>query len=92
MPEPEESERLKSTKRFGIDQKPTGFDDKYLYASGRGKVRAVNRRPNGKPKDLGVAALAIVGSVLYVRTGGQFLIKRRREENGKQGRVRHIGD
>lgn len=52
------------------------FDDKYLYTSGRGKVRAVNRRSGEvewEAKDLGVAAeMAIVGSVLYVRTGGQF--------------------
>jgi outer membrane protein assembly factor BamB len=52
------------------------FDDKYLYTSGRGKVRAINRRSGEvewEAKDLGVAAeMAIVGSVLYVRTGGQF--------------------
>jgi hypothetical protein len=52
------------------------FDDKFLYASGRGKVRAVNRR-DGKveweAKDLGVTPeMAVVGNVLYVRTGGQF--------------------
>ncbi|MDQ3129950.1 MAG: PQQ-binding-like beta-propeller repeat protein [Acidobacteriota bacterium] len=52
------------------------FDEKYLYTSGRGKVRAVNRR-SGKveweAKDLGVTPeMAIVGNVLYVRTGGQF--------------------
>ncbi len=52
------------------------FDDKFLYTSGRGKVRAVNRQ-NGKveweAKDLGVTPeMAIVGNVLYVRTGGQF--------------------
>lgn len=52
------------------------FDDKFLYTSGRGKVRAVNRQ-SGKveweAKDLGVTPeMAIVGNVLYVRTGGQF--------------------
>jgi outer membrane protein assembly factor BamB len=52
------------------------FDEKYLFTSGRGKVRAVNRR-SGKveweAKDLGVTLeMAIVGNVLYVRTGGQF--------------------
>jgi outer membrane protein assembly factor BamB len=52
------------------------FDDKFLYTSGRGKVRAVNRR-DGKveweAKDLGISAeMAVVGNVLYVRTGGQF--------------------
>jgi outer membrane protein assembly factor BamB len=52
------------------------FDDKFLYTSGRGKVRAVNRRSGEvewEAKDLGVAAeMAVVGTVLYVRTGGQF--------------------
>ncbi|HEX8286631.1 MAG TPA: PQQ-binding-like beta-propeller repeat protein [Pyrinomonadaceae bacterium] len=52
------------------------FDEKHLYTSGRGKVRAINRR-SGKieweAKDLGVTPeMAIVGNVLYVRTGGQF--------------------
>jgi outer membrane protein assembly factor BamB len=52
------------------------FDDKFLYTSGRGKVRAVNRQ-SGKveweAKDLGVTPeMAVVGNVLYVRTGGQF--------------------
>jgi len=52
------------------------FDEKYLFTTGRGKVRAVNRR-SGKveweAKDLGVTPeMAIVGNVLYVRTGGQF--------------------
>ncbi|MEJ7699259.1 MAG: PQQ-binding-like beta-propeller repeat protein [Pyrinomonadaceae bacterium] len=52
------------------------FDDKFLYTSGRGKVRAVNRRSGEvewEAKDLGVTPeMAIVGNVLYVRTGGQF--------------------
>nr|MDQ3041508.1 PQQ-binding-like beta-propeller repeat protein [Acidobacteriota bacterium] len=52
------------------------FDDKFLYTSGRGRVRAVNRRSGEvewETKDLGVAAeMAIVGTILYVRTGGQF--------------------
>jgi outer membrane protein assembly factor BamB len=52
------------------------FDEKYVYTSGRGKVRAVNRQ-NSKveweAKDLGIAAeMAVVGNILYVRTGGQF--------------------
>lgn len=52
------------------------FDEKFIYTSGRGKVRAVNRK-NGEveweAKDLGVCAeMAIVENVLYVRTGGQF--------------------
>ena len=52
------------------------FDEKYLYTSGRGKIRAVNRKNfkvEWESKDLGVTPeMAIVGNVLYVRTGGQF--------------------
>ncbi|MDQ6787008.1 MAG: PQQ-binding-like beta-propeller repeat protein [Acidobacteriota bacterium] len=52
------------------------FDDKFIYASGRGRVRAIDRKTGDvewEAKDLGVCAeMAIVGSVLYVRTGGQF--------------------
>jgi outer membrane protein assembly factor BamB len=52
------------------------FDEKYVYTSGRGKVRALNRKTgkvDWEAKDLGVTPeMAIVGNVLYVRTGGQF--------------------
>ncbi|MGI8640778.1 MAG: PQQ-binding-like beta-propeller repeat protein [Pyrinomonadaceae bacterium] len=52
------------------------FDEKYVYTSGRGKIRAVNRRTGEvewKADDLGVTPeMAIVGNILYVRTGGQF--------------------
>ncbi|MDQ3322113.1 MAG: PQQ-binding-like beta-propeller repeat protein [Acidobacteriota bacterium] len=52
------------------------FDDKFLYTSGRGKIRAVNRKSGEvewEAKDLGVTPeMAVVGNVLYVRTGGQF--------------------
>lgn len=52
------------------------FDEKFLYTSGKGKVRAINRQTgkvDWEAKDLGVCAeMAIVGNVLYVRTGGQF--------------------
>ena len=52
------------------------FDDKFIYASGRGRVRAINRKSGEvewEAKDLGVTPeMAIVGNVLYVRTGGQF--------------------
>jgi outer membrane protein assembly factor BamB len=52
------------------------FDEKFIYTSGRGKVRAINRQ-SGKvdweAKDLGVTPeMAVVGNVLYVRTGGAF--------------------
>jgi outer membrane protein assembly factor BamB len=52
------------------------FDDKYIYTSGRGRIRAVNRQTgkvDWEAKDLGVTPeMAVVGNVLYVRTGGQF--------------------
>ncbi|MDQ3634279.1 MAG: PQQ-binding-like beta-propeller repeat protein [Acidobacteriota bacterium] len=52
------------------------FDEKYIYISGRGKVRAVDRRTGNvvwKADDLGVTPeMAVVGNILYVRTGGQF--------------------
>jgi len=52
------------------------FDDRNLYISGREKVRAVDRRTDKvkwKSKDLGVTPeMALIGDVLYVRTGGQF--------------------
>ena len=75
----EESEREKFKINEGglaLTEADPVFDEKYLYTSGRGKVRAVNRR-SGKveweAKDLGVTPeMAIVGNVLYVRTGGQF--------------------
>lgn len=52
------------------------FDEKHLYVSGSGKVRAVNRqnfKTEWEAKDLGVTPeMAVVGNILYVRTGGQF--------------------
>lgn len=51
-------------------------DRQHIYISGRGRVRAVDRRTGNvvwKAEDLGTAAeMAQIGSVLYVRTGGQF--------------------
>ena len=69
--------------RFGINEGGLAlteadpvFDEKYLYTSGRGKIRAVNRQTSKvewEAKDLGVTPeMAVVGNVLYVRTGGQF--------------------
>ncbi len=69
--------------KFGINESGLAlteadpvFDDKFLYTSGRGKVRAVNRRSGQvewEAKDLGVTPeMAVVGNILYVRTGGQF--------------------
>lgn len=52
------------------------FDDKNIYISGRGKVRAVDRKSGKviwKADDLGVTPeMAVIENVLYVRTGGQF--------------------
>ena len=52
------------------------FDEKYIYTSGKGKIRAINRRnfkTEWEAKDLGVTPeMAVVGGILYARTGGQF--------------------
>jgi len=52
------------------------FDDNHVYISGRGKIRAVNRKTgqvDWKADDLGVCAeMALIGRTLFVRTGGQF--------------------
>ena len=52
------------------------FDESKIYISGRGRIRAVDRQTGivaWKADDLGTAAeMALVGNVLYVRTGGQF--------------------
>lgn len=52
------------------------FDDSKIYISGKGRIRAVNRRTGEvewKADDLGNAAeMALVGTTLFVRTGGQF--------------------
>jgi len=52
------------------------FDDAHIYTSGRGRVRAVNRRTgevDWKADDLGnCAEMFLVGTTLYSRTGGQF--------------------
>ncbi len=52
------------------------IDESRIYLSGRGRIRAVNRRTGNvewKADDIGNAAeMALVGSTLFVRTGGQF--------------------
>ncbi len=52
------------------------FDEKYVYISGRGRIRAVDRKTGNvawKADDLGICAeMAIIGQTLFVRTGGQF--------------------
>ncbi|MEO7538517.1 MAG: PQQ-binding-like beta-propeller repeat protein [Pyrinomonadaceae bacterium] len=52
------------------------FDDTHVYVSGRGRIRAIDRRTGNtdwKADDLGISAeMALIGSTLFVRTGGQF--------------------
>jgi hypothetical protein len=52
------------------------FDDARIYISGRGRIRAVNRRTGNvewKADDLGnCAEMAMIGTTLFIRTGGQF--------------------
>jgi outer membrane protein assembly factor BamB len=52
------------------------FDDRNVYISGRGQIRAVDRRTGSvlwKANDLGISAeMAVLGRTLFVRTGGQF--------------------
>lgn len=52
------------------------FDNEHVYVSGKGKIRAVNRRTgkqDWEADDLGISAeMALVGNMLFVRTGGQF--------------------
>lgn len=52
------------------------FDGERIYISGRGRIRAVNRRTGSvewKADDVGNAAeMALIGSTLFIRTGGQF--------------------
>lgn len=51
-------------------------DNSRIYLSGRGRIRAVNRRTGNvdwKADDVGNAAeMALIGTTLFVRTGGQF--------------------
>ncbi len=52
------------------------FDNSRIYISGRGRIRAVNRRTGNvewKADDLGnCAEMALIGETLFLRTGGQF--------------------
>ena len=61
---------------FALTEADPVFDDARIYISGRGRIRAVNRRTGTvewKADDLGnCAEMAIVGTTLFVRTGGQF--------------------
>lgn len=63
------------------------FDDSRIYISGRGRIRAVNRRTGNvewKADDLGnCAEMALIGTTLFVRTGGQFTRLKDGESEGK---------
>ncbi|MFN6962539.1 MAG: PQQ-binding-like beta-propeller repeat protein [Pyrinomonadaceae bacterium] len=52
------------------------YDDRSVYISGRGRIRAVDRRTGSvvwKADDLGtVAEMVLIGDRLFARTGGQF--------------------
>lgn len=52
------------------------FDEQNIYLSGRGRVRAIDRRMGKtvwKADDLGVTPeMFLLDNILYVRTGGQF--------------------
>jgi outer membrane protein assembly factor BamB len=62
-------------------------DESRVYLSGRGRIRAVNRRTGNvewKADDIGNAAeMALVGTTLYVRTGGQFTRLKDGEQEAK---------
>jgi outer membrane protein assembly factor BamB len=53
------------------------FDDRNVYLSGRGRIRAIDRQSGKtvwKADDLGITAeIFLVNNILYVRTGGQFI-------------------
>lgn len=52
------------------------FDERFIYTSGHGRVRAISRETGDtewEAKDLGLTPeMILVGDVLIVRTGGQF--------------------
>jgi outer membrane protein assembly factor BamB len=52
------------------------FDNRVIYVSGHGRVRAISRESGDtewEAKDLGLTPeMLLIGDVLYVRTGGQF--------------------
>jgi|CXWL01.1.fsa_nt_gi outer membrane protein assembly factor BamB len=61
---------------LALTEADPAFDNDRVYVSGKGKIRAVNRRTgkqDWEADDLGICAeMALVGNTLFVRTGGQF--------------------
>lgn len=63
-------------KGLALTEADVSVSERYIFASGRGKIRALDRRDlriAWEADDLGVAAETVaIGDTLFVRTGGQF--------------------
>ena len=61
---------------FALSEAEPIFDEKFIYLSGHGRVRAISRESGDtewEAKDLGLTPeMILIDRVLYVRTGGQF--------------------
>lgn len=61
---------------FALTEADAVADERFIFTSGRGRVRAISRATNDvewEAKDLGLTPeMLLAGSRLYVRTGGQF--------------------
>ena len=61
---------------LALTEADPAIDDTHIYVSGRGKIRAVDRRSgqvDWKADDVGnCAEMALIGTTLFTRTGGQF--------------------
>ena len=71
------SERFRVNEEgLALTEADPAYDERFIYTSGRGRVRAVSRdsgRMEWESQDLGLTPeLMLSGDVLYVRTGGQF--------------------
>ena len=77
------SGKERSRERFRVNEEGLAlteadavFDERFLYVSGRGRVRAISRAKGEiewEAKDAGMAPeMFLNGNRLYVRTGGQF--------------------
>ncbi|MGI9105203.1 MAG: PQQ-binding-like beta-propeller repeat protein [Pyrinomonadaceae bacterium] len=61
---------------LALTEADPAFDERYIFTSGRGRVRAVSRETSEvvwEAKDVGLTPeMLLAGDTLYVRTGGQF--------------------
>ena len=61
---------------FALSEAEPIFDERFIYLSGHGRVRAISRESGDtvwEAKDLGLTPeMILIDGVLYVRTGGQF--------------------